>query len=209
MYYIIYRIINTVNGKDYIGCHKTTDIHDEYMGSGKVLNRAINKYGMKNFQKEILHVFDTPEEMFEMESELVDEGFVSREDTYNIKMGGQGGWDYINGRLLSQSKAGKVGGKVHADRMKSDFGYRQKVVETASNNLKKSHKEGKMRYDGFKGRNHTEESKKKIGEANSIHQKGSKNHQYGTMWITNEVESKKIRKDEEIPEGWRKGRKIK
>jgi len=30
----------------------------------------------------------------------------------------------------------------------------------------------------------------------------------GTMWITNGLESKKIKKDEIIPEGWNKGRKM-
>ena len=32
------------------------------------------------------------------------------------------------------------------------------------------------------------------------------NSQYGTMWITNGTENKKIKKDEPIPEGWNKGR---
>jgi hypothetical protein len=29
------------------------------------------------------------------------------------------------------------------------------------------------------------------------------------MWITNGVESKKIKKDDIMPDGWKKGRKIK
>jgi len=40
------------------------------------------------------------------------------------------------------------------------------------------------------------------------HQQGSINSQYGTMWITNEVESKKVKVGEPIPDGWRKGRKM-
>lgn len=39
-------------------------------------------------------------------------------------------------------------------------------------------------------------------------QKGTKNSQHGTMWITNGAESKKITKNELIPEGWLKGRKV-
>jgi len=38
---------------------------------------------------------------------------------------------------------------------------------------------------------------------------GDKNSQFGTRWITNEIESKKILKGDSIPEGWRLGRKIK
>jgi len=41
------------------------------------------------------------------------------------------------------------------------------------------------------------------------HGKGKENSQYGTCWITNDVESKKIHKGDAIPEGWRLGRKVK
>ena len=60
----------------------------------------------------------------------------------------------------------------------------------------------------FLGKKHKEESKKKIGEKNSKHQKGEGNSQYGTCWITNGTDSIKVKKDSPIPEGWRKGRKI-
>lgn len=35
---------------------------------------------------------------------------------------------------------------------------------------------------------------------------GEHNSQYGTMWITNGIQNKKIKKDQVIPQGWRKGR---
>lgn len=35
----------------------------------------------------------------------------------------------------------------------------------------------------------------------------AKNSQYGTMWITDGLENKKINKDDRIPENWYKGRK--
>jgi hypothetical protein len=58
---------------------------------------------------------------------------------------------------------------------------------------------------------HTDETKKLIGSKNSQHQKGSGNSQYGKMWIYNTEthESKKIDKNEPIPNGWKKGRKMK
>ena len=59
----------------------------------------------------------------------------------------------------------------------------------------------------FKNKKHTEETKRKIGEANSRHQRGENNSNYGKMWITNGVDSKLILKTDIIPEGWYKGRK--
>ena len=37
---------------------------------------------------------------------------------------------------------------------------------------------------------------------------GSSNSQYGTGWITNEIDNKKIKKSDTIPDGWRLGRKL-
>lgn len=37
---------------------------------------------------------------------------------------------------------------------------------------------------------------------------GAKNSQYGSMWITNGIENKKIKAIDTIPEGFYKGRKI-
>ena len=60
------------------------------------------------------------------------------------------------------------------------------------------------------GKKHTDETKRKMSETkrkNKSHS-GERNSQYGTMWITNGIENKKIKKDIKIPEGWSKGRKI-
>jgi len=43
----------------------------------------------------------------------------------------------------------------------------------------------------------------------TINHKGNKNSQFGTCWITNGTENKKIKKNSKIPEKWELGRKIK
>ena len=91
MKYTIYKVTNNVNGKIYIGKHQTENPDDGYYGSGVAIKNAIKKYGKDNFTKEVLHIFESEEEMNMKEVELITEEFVSRTDTYNMGVGGEGG----------------------------------------------------------------------------------------------------------------------
>jgi hypothetical protein len=187
MKYTVYKITNNIDGKIYIGVHKTKNIDDDYMGSGKYLKRAINKHGIENFAKEILACFDNPDDMFNMESELVNEGFVKRKDTYNIKEGGFGGWDYINENCLTtefMTERGKKGYEAMISSMDDESWSKshKKAGDTVVKNKSGIHHPDYVN-NSMLGKHHTEETKSKIGAASSIHQKGKKNSQYGTCWI--------------------------
>lgn len=229
MFYTIYKITNKINNKIYIGCHKTKKIDDNYMGSGKYLKSAQEKYGIENFEKEILEIFDNPETMFEMEAKLVNSEFVERDDTYNLKEGGYGGFDFLNRDYEKMVERNKKAGNAANLMVLNDPEMVKKRKETASivgrNHLKKFHQKRKEDEhidkkfrehcsNIFKGKNHTDESKQKISIAKKGKYSGKGNPSYGTIWIHNLdlKESKKIKKEdfsEWVSVGWLKGRKIK
>lgn len=104
MKYIVYEITNKVNGKIYVGVHKTENLNDGYMGSGKNIKDAIKKYGIGNFDKKYLAIFDNQTQMFQMESEIVNESFVTNKNTYNISLGGLGSFDHVNKNYWTEEK---------------------------------------------------------------------------------------------------------
>jgi group I intron endonuclease len=88
---IIYKTTNIINGKIYIG----QDSHNNpnYLGSGTVLHKAIEKYGYKNFVKEILEHCNSINELNEREVFWIAK-FNSRDRNigYNIAYGGDAFW---------------------------------------------------------------------------------------------------------------------
>ncbi len=119
MFYLVYKVTNLTNNKIYIGCHQTININDGYMGSGKLIKRAIKKYGLINFKKEILKMFNNVTDMFEYEKQLVNENYLNDGLVYNLTLGGNGGWSYINTttdktlRIEFARKGGKSNTKEH------------------------------------------------------------------------------------------------
>lgn len=206
MYYTIYKITNKINDKYYIGKHQTNNLNDGYMGSGKILRRSIKKYGIENFTKEILFIFDNELEMNNKEKELV----VISEETYNLCSGGQGGFGYINNNglrgIFNHKESSKIKMKnIMKTRYDNDLNYKNHMITMAKNGRIQVFKNNPN--GTWFGKKHTEETKIKIGLKNSIHQRGDKNNQFGTMWITNGFLNKKIKKDVDIiPDGWYKGR---
>lgn len=99
--FLIYMVVNTLNGKYYIGahtcrasgnCHRATKgKRCTYMGSGKALKAAIRKHGSRYFVRYVLSTVDTEERMYALEAELVNVAFVSDPKTYNSVVGGRDG----------------------------------------------------------------------------------------------------------------------
>ena len=218
MFYTIYKTTNLINGKFYIGKHKTKDLNDDYMGSGKLLKRAIAKYGVDNFHKEILHICKDEDHMNLLEAILV---VPDPEVNYNLCEGGKGGFGYINknelGVLLQEQrrrnpsiiqKASRLGNQKKLEKSIKDPDWWNGVNEKVSISLKKRYE---THDSPFKGRSHTKDHKDKMSFIMREKMSGKGNSQYGTCWITNGVENKKIKKEELafwLELGYNRGRKI-
>ena len=145
MYYIIYETTNKINGRKYRGAHVCESLDDNYIGSGKLLVKAIAKYGFENFERKILCECNSVDEMYEKESLFVNSDWVSDPTTYNLKIGGEGGWDYINKEKLRWNEEKK---KIHSIEMKK----KRQIGEWGPKNPT----------FGFSGHKHSDESRKKI-----------------------------------------------
>lgn len=108
MKYIVYLTTNLKSqikgiNRIYIGVHKTNnpEIFDGYIGCGVYCNQpstymypktpfqaAVKKYGTASFKREILYIFDSKEEAYNKEREIVDLNFIKQEHTYNACLGG-------------------------------------------------------------------------------------------------------------------------
>lgn len=104
MRYTIYKVTNKINGKYYIGKHQTTNIMDNYLGSGKAIKNAIKIYGKDSFIKEILFDFDNEYEMNCKEKELITEKVVLDKMSYNLGIGGEGGPHFKDKNHSEESK---------------------------------------------------------------------------------------------------------
>ena len=96
-----YITTNLLNNKQYIGTHSTSNIDDGYLGSGKLMLRAIKKYGKEGFKREVLCKCETIEEAYVNESIFIEKYNTLQPNGYNISpKGGHG----IMGSMAEETK---------------------------------------------------------------------------------------------------------
>lgn len=226
MYYTVYEVTNKECGKTYRGKHQTNDLNDGYLGSGKYLKRAINKHGENVFERTQLFLFDNKNDMDVKESEFVNEEYLKSGNTYNLKLGGEGGFDHLNdgsNEHIERCKRGRIAAdKVLREKYGENFysiaykdNYKKGLaVWKKSDDPEIKRRRSEISGNTFRGKHHTDESKNAIGKANSISLLGDNNWNYGRCWVYSLGEQKnmsilKTELDEYILRGWIKGRKMK
>jgi len=92
---IIYKTTNLINGKIYVG--KDSNNNPTYFGSGLILNKAIKKYGINNFKKEILENCSSSIQLNSQEQYWISTlDSTNKKIGYNIALGGCGGDTFTN-----------------------------------------------------------------------------------------------------------------
>ena len=204
-YHFIYKTTNLKNGKFYVGMHSTHNLNDGYLGSGLRLRRSIRRNGPENFKIEYLEFFDNRIDLANREKELVNEDLLKDDMCMNIRTGGSGGWTNEQQKQNASKSNQKQKWLMQNDKEWANNRLEQ-LKKNGSNIFTKLWEAGKLKPLDWTGKKHKEESKKKIGLANSLKQKGEGNSQFGTCWITNGTENKKVKKTDKLPEGWKFGR---
>lgn len=212
-YHYLYKTLNIINGKYYYGMHSTNTLEDGYLGSGTYLKRSLNKHGKENHEIEILEFFDSREALVEGEKKLITEEDVLSKECMNLRPGGKGG---LTGEEHKR-RWGVSGSNAIKELWKSSPEYRVRMSEIyRKSTLQRAKKEGEgfpfrkyVRENGgaFLGRKHTEETREQMSlVAKKRLEDPTKNTQYGTCWITDGKSSKKMKKVEKLPRGWKLGR---
>ena len=156
-----YAIVNTLNGKTYIGAHSTNKIDDYYFGSGVALRRAIKKYGKENFKKMVIEFYSTEEELYKAEAHIVDEYYINLPWTYNMTVGGYGGFNHINSDPILRVKTNKAVSGLRKGKPLSEE-TKRKISENLTGRV---HTWGDKISTALKGKKKSEEHKRNNREA--------------------------------------------
>ena len=208
-FFYIYKTTNLINDKFYIGMHSASNLKDGYLGSGTRLRRSIRKYGKENFKLEILEFLPDFDSLKKREQQLVNEDLLKEPMCMNLVYGGGGGFISPEGYKKGAKRMNEI---VWSD---AEFIKRKSESTIKNNKILWSNAEYKEKmikilHESNTNRIFSDDHRKKLSLANSIHQSGCNNSQYGTRWnwITNGVETKKISREQPIADGWHIGRTI-
>jgi hypothetical protein len=190
--------------------------------AGKVIQRAIMKHGAENFEKVILEHFENQDVMYAKEAEVVDDEFLAREDTYNLRRGGFGGFEYIQKNRLNgfnDIQVAKSARKKLNEQLIVRYGSLSNVSRIGGCSTKEkqvgiydpSKRQEYMRIGREAALSDNAKEKRKATMKAKDFAKGENNPNFGKQWIHNQETYKSIMiyKDDVIPEGWSKGRRIK
>lgn len=176
IYGYIYLTENLINHKKYIGQHKAECFDEKYYGSGKILKRAIKKYGLENFSCKIIQACIDEKDLNESEEYWIKYyNATESEDFYNISSGGAG--CRIVG--IKRSDECKLKHSIISKKQWANAEYKETMI--------------KKLYEARKNSNYivSDETRKKMSDAHKGKHNGINNPMYGKIGELNPNYGKK------------------
>ncbi|MCR1933536.1 NUMOD3 domain-containing DNA-binding protein [Clostridium tepidum] len=179
-YGFIYITTNMINGKRYIGQKKFREKWQLYLGSGVALKNAIKKYGRENFNRDIVDIAYSSDELNDLEIKWI-ENYKAYEsdDFYNIADGGKSGNTFA-GKSDKEMKV--IKNKIRNSRIGVPLKKETKIkLSKIFKGRKFSDETCKKISDSLTGRKLDEETKRKISKTRKLNgfSKGKNNPMYG------------------------------
>lgn len=169
---VIYKTVNKINGKIYIGKSTTNQI--DYLGSGVLLQKAIRKYGKENFEKVIIEECNSIQHLNEREIYWISNlNTTDRKIGYNIAIGGNGG-----DTITKHPNRDEIIIKLKNRRYKvSEEG--RKNISAALKGLPKSESHKQKLSAAITGKKASDETKQKLSQLRKGRGCGKDNPMYG------------------------------
>ena len=157
-----YKITNNVNSKTYIGIHscKGDFLDSDYFGSGIAQNKALIKYGVDNFSREVIQELSTREECARLERELVTHDFINLRSNYNLMTGGGNSNASFSAETLSKMSEGAKNRPPISEETREKLSYNSANLSDDTRRKKSESVTGES--NPFHGKQHTQATKDRI-----------------------------------------------
>lgn len=174
-YGIIYKTTNLINGNFYIGktIRKGRKL-EIYLGSGRILRKAILKYGSHSFEKEVLWTCDNEDQLNRMERLWIK----LLSPNYNIAEGGEGGntsFYSLEEKILKYEKSSYTWQHRPIEKKKEFSNIRRKIQTDIRNKESKEQRESRVKKWRETMANRSEDKKKLEFERRSKARRREKN----------------------------------
>ena len=212
-FHYIYKITR-FDGAYYIGMHSTDNLEDGYFGSGQRLWKSINYHGKDKHTKEILEFLPDRESLAAREKELVRRELLEDRLCMNLSLGGEGG---LPRKFVNNPDEAYKFHKAGFDAMNKVKDFSAAAKKAWKTNLENNGEKAlqdcarALAQATINAAKPEAIEKKKKTFAEIKHMQGEKNSQFGKRWIhsLDLKVSKRILKEEPLPNGYREGRKLK
>ncbi len=112
----VYETINLANGKRYIGKRSSQKLIRNYLGSGKLILKAIKKYGVQSFSVKQIGIASDRKSLNDLEIYFIGEYIrkYGQQMMYNLSPGGEGGYKGSLTEIGREKKQSAMLGNKHA-----------------------------------------------------------------------------------------------